>query len=415
MKTNYFLSLLLTLSTSLTFAQWAVNPSPVAGYYYVDDIHFIDNNVGFMGGITALIGGNGKISKTTNGGSSWTDVFSVAGKTVNDFYFVNSNLGFAVGAGGLIAKTTDGGNNWTSQTFINPNTSTPEAFMSVYFVDQNIGYIAGGYYEMMVLKTIDGGANWTPLTMPSYFQRLKSVFFTDANTGYVAGGDDTGGGIGKVYKTVDGGATWDSLVTGIYNNYFNTIVFTDANNGVIGCDVNGLLIKTSDAGQNWTQVTNPAGTSSVQELSFVNANLGYACILTGKIIKTTDGGSNWTLDANVNPNMSALYSISVPTSSYGASAGLFGYYAELTGSTGIDMMVGNDDELSIYPNPTTNVLNINVMDEIEKIIIYDITGKVQHVKLISTDKIDVSNLTEGIYTMQIVLKDKLLHTRFIKN
>lgn len=414
MKKNYFLPLMFIMLTSVLNAQWVVKPTPVSGYYYADDIHFIDNNVGFVGGITALIGGNGKISKTSNGGASWTDVFTIPNKTINDFYFVNSNLGFAVGAGGLIAKTTDGGNNWTSQIFINPNTSNPEAFMSVYFVNQNVGYIAGGYYEMMVLKTIDGGVNWTALTMPTYFQRLRTVHFTDANTGYVAGGDGTGGGIGKVYKTINGGTTWDSLSTGIYNNYFNDIIFTDANNGVIGCDINGTLIKTANAGLSWNQVTNPAGTSPLEEFSFVNSTVGYGCILNGKIIKTTDGGNTWSLDGNVSPTMSALYSISVPTLTYGASVGLFGQYAEMGSTSGINDLNSND-KLVIYPNPTNSNLNIEIENSDALVEVFDIFGKMilsqNHVN--SQTIINLSSQSKGIYFVKVSADGRVYNQKVI--
>lgn len=357
-KVTTLLTLTLLLTTFKSTAQWTVNNMPVPGYFTGFDIHFLDENVGFVGGTTNLIGGNGKISKTTNGGSTWTDVLEVTSKTVEDIYFIDNNLGFAVGGGGLIAKTTDGGNNWSTQIYTNPNTFNFESFESVYFVDQNTGYIAGGLNEMWVLKTSDGGANWTPLTMPAYFQRLQTVHFTDVNTGYVAGGSGTGGGNGRVYKTSDGGATWDLLNTGIAPNYYNTIYFTDANNGILGCDIDGLLLKTTDAGLNWSAVTNPAGISSVEEFSFVNSSLGYAAILSGKIIKTTDGGANWTLDGDVAPTMSALYAITTPTATYGATVGLFGQYAEMTGTSGIIDVTKN--HITVYPNPTKGAVLVDL-------------------------------------------------------
>jgi len=359
-KTTTILILSLLMIATTSSAQWTVNTSPVSGYFTAFDIHFNNNNDGFVGGQTALIGGSGKISKTTNGGSSWTDVFSVANTVVKDIFFVNSNLGFAVGGGGLIAKTTDGGDNWTSQIYTNPNTFNFEAFESIYFIDQNTGYIAGGFNEMWVMKTTDGGSNWSALTMPAYFQRLKSIYFTNANTGYIAGGDNTGGGTGEIYKTIDGGTSWTQLNSNVSNKYYNDIHFIDANNGVIGCN-DGTLLKTTNAGLSWTTITNPAGNDAITEFGFANSTLGYAAIITGKIIKTIDGGNSWSIDATVSPTMSALYSITIPSTTYGASVGFFGQYAEINESTNVSNISGNTN-YSIYPNPTTGDIFINLTE-----------------------------------------------------
>ncbi len=72
--------------------------------------------------------------------------------------FVNPNTGHAVGAGGTIIKTTNAGINWVTQS---PDTSG--VFYSVFFVNENTGYIGGQNYVQTkgkILKTINGGMNW---------------------------------------------------------------------------------------------------------------------------------------------------------------------------------------------------------------------------------------------------------------
>lgn len=413
MKTNYFLLMLFIITTSsVSFAQWTVNTSLAGQYYLLDAVHFIDNNVGFIGGIAPTIGDSSKIKKTTNGGTTWTDVATVK-SGVRDITFINANLGFAVGDGGLIAKTTNGGNTWSTQYYINPNTSTLEALESVYFVDQNIGYIAGGFYEMWVLKTTDGGANWTPLTMPTYFQRLKSIYFTSATTGYVVGGDASGGGIGRIYKTINGGSTWDTLSSGIASNYFIDINFSDANNGVISCVNSGIILRTTNAGTTWTQVTNPAGTDQITEFSFANSTVGYASTLLGKVIKTTNGGSTWTIDGTLSP-MSAAYAISIPNINFGIVGGLYGMFGKMDTSIGIDDFT-NDNKLLIYPNPGNGNFNIDFNGSASSLEVYDVMGKNVFSKNNITNKtaIDLSSQPKGIYFVKITIDNKNYNKKII--
>ncbi|HAX48436.1 MAG TPA: hypothetical protein DCX92_05575, partial [Bacteroidetes bacterium] len=58
------------------------------------------------------------IYKTTNGGTNWVQVYTVAGGFINAIKMVSATNGYAFGdplAGNwLLLQTTDGGNNWTS-------------------------------------------------------------------------------------------------------------------------------------------------------------------------------------------------------------------------------------------------------------------------------------------------------------
>lgn len=61
-------------------------------------------------------------------------------------------------------------------------------------------------------------------------------------------------------------------------------------------------------------------------------------------------------------------------------------------------------ELSIYPNPTSNVLFIknNGLVDISSFKIYDVAGKMLlHDNLNLSDKIDLSNLNEGLYFLEL--------------
>ncbi|MCD1117034.1 T9SS type A sorting domain-containing protein [Chryseobacterium turcicum] len=71
------------------------------------------------------------------------------------------------------------------------------------------------------------------------------------------------------------------------------------------------------------------------------------------------------------------------------------------------------NRLSIYPNPTSDVLNIKTDSKINSVSVVDITGKKVNVKL-ENDKIDVRNLPAGIYLVNIETKDGISTEKFIK-
>ena len=85
--------------------------------------------------------------------------------------------------------------------YSNPN---GQRFDDIFFLDENLGWAANGFYAA-VYKTTDGGLNWTEqlnngiLGSNHYFRNIQ---FLDENIGFL------GPLNGKFYKTVDGGATW---------------------------------------------------------------------------------------------------------------------------------------------------------------------------------------------------------------
>lgn len=72
--------------------------------------------------------------------------------------------------------------------------------------------------------------------------------------------------------------------------------------------------------------------------------------------------------------------------------------------------------LSIYPNPVGNILNIQGLEsiELEKLSIYNMMGQ-QLLESASTETLEVSQLSEGAYIIKITTKDNKVYTeKFIK-
>jgi len=73
-----------------------------------------------------------------------------------------------------------------------------------------------------------------------------------------------------------------------------------------------------------------------------------------------------------------------------------------------------DTDLILFPNPANNLINIQAESEIERIEILDINGKVVMQKSGNNTKIDITNLSAGIYVMNIHQQDGIMQKKLIK-
>ncbi len=72
-------------------------------------------------------------------------------------------------------------------------------------------------------------------------------------------------------------------------------------------------------------------------------------------------------------------------------------------------------KLSIYPNPTSDVIVINTKEIIEDVSLYDITGKLINVKLEPANKkINLRNLASGTYILKVKINNQIVTEKIIK-
>ncbi len=135
---------------------------------------------------------------------------------------------------------------------------------------------------------------------------LKAIQMLNTNLGYACGGN------GVIIKTTDGGANWTPQTTNV-SITLRDIFFFDQNNGwAIG--ESGTILHTVDGGANWNaQISGvPVALYAVKFYSLTN---GYAVGASGKVLKTIDGGANWTNPQSFNPSIWGL-SIVNPTTAW---------------------------------------------------------------------------------------------------
>lgn len=76
------------------------------------------------------------------------------------------------------------------------------------------------------------------------------------------------------------------------------------------------------------------------------------------------------------------------------------------------------NQVLVYPNPASKLLNIELEDNsITKITLFDLNGRaLQNINLsINKTTIDISNLDNGIYLMQIIMNKDIVLKKIFKN
>jgi len=210
---------------------------------YLDDfvdITFINENIGYV------CGGNSSIYKTTNGGQSWIQLTVPTTSIIRAMYFLNESLGWVVTLEDhLILKTTDGGQTWTQQ---NSGLSGNLHHFGVQFTDENngfvIGFILGSQFQNYILKTTNGGQTWAA-NFDFQNNDLSSLYFVNQNVGWISGLD------GFLIKTTDAGGTWQ-IQNSSTSEPITDLFFTNENKGWY-TGFNGTLCQTNDGGNTWIQ------------------------------------------------------------------------------------------------------------------------------------------------------------------
>ncbi len=231
---------------------------------------------------------------------------------------------------------------------------------SIDAIDQN-NAVAG--LTVGIYKTTDAGLNWIKISSDTVVQ----VSMADAGTIYAVTNK-------KIIKTADGGTTWNVLYQiptgGVVFNYikaFQNGIIAEADSA--GASSQPLILKSTDAGANWTQVSNTlTGCWSGDvwhRIEFVTPDIGFfhcSGISPQRTFKTTDGGATWS-DVGLNNIQfemkfyNASYGITVNTQVNGSDTEFFinrtidGGATWLTKSTAIQTYYTRDIEF-IPGNPS---------------------------------------------------------------
>ena len=143
---------------------------------------FLDEETGWLAGVRVSPSTQGQsalIQKTMDGGQSWVTQETGKEDILEDLFFLNATMGWAVGENGVILHTDNGGETWTEQT-----SGTQETLRSVGFADENNGWAVGGDFGVgAILHTTDGGETWE---LEDATEKLVKVFVLDGKNVWLA-------------------------------------------------------------------------------------------------------------------------------------------------------------------------------------------------------------------------------------
>ena len=283
-KLYFIISVLLILNSILLisncYCQW-VWQNPIPQGNGLRSSSFINDNTGW------IVGLNGTILKTTNGGVNWNilqngsteEYVSVCFKDINNGWLLSKNNSGSSGQA-FIKHTTNGGTSWFNQLVLGDSIQGAD---NIQFLDMNTGYALVFSARNYVFKTTNGGTNWNVLSSPTNIW-MRKLLFKDENTGWICGE------AGYIFRTTNGGVNWDSLKPPITHAYYG-ISFPDYNTGYVVGIFGYSIQKTTNGGTNWFLISQ-FPEFSFWDVNFINVNTGVA-VGEGVILRTVNGGYNW--------------------------------------------------------------------------------------------------------------------------
>ena len=329
---------------------WTAQTSGVADTLY--SVQFLDANNGFVGGY------RGTVLKTTDGGTTWTDVSITSSWMVRDISFIDANTGWAalgdVNDGdnsGELWHTTDGGTTWSKQTYY-----STRARLGISFIDTSTGWACGSRSGPMdIANTLDGGTTWTEQTDGAVFGWTYKVDAISATDIWSVGVTFFPNPSGLIIHSTDGGSSWALQSLGTIS-YTYDVEAVDANT-IYVCGDAGYIVATTDGGTTWNGQT--TGTTDILwRTSFSSTMTGLACGDNGTIIGTINGGANWNAETSgVSTTLNGIYMLD-STTAWAVGAG--GTILKRALGSGIKEGLWLTPGVAVFPNPFRNQTTIKI-------------------------------------------------------
>lgn len=390
-------TIVLLLFTISFYGQWVQQNSGTSEN--LNDVYCISEN------IVVVVGDNGTILKTIDGGANWVQKISNTTYNIKKLQFVNQNVGYALGSDstlnfGNILKTINGGESWTViRTFNLSNTS------DLSCVNENIFCYTNNH---ILYKSIDGGDTFQTINTTDFIQNIQ---FINEQVGYALGS-------AGLVKTIDGGITWNFVRN-------NVTIFYFLNENVGFFRTGAGLSKTTDGGISIINLTTVDHT--MQKIFPPNESIIWG--VTGELL--LDGQPKYTtrvevlntedfqrIDASI-PILKSIH-FTNPTKGYGVAWG-GEIYKNTTGTMLGLNGINSEKSIKIYPNPTSDQITIAFSEQpasVFSIEILDSLGKGVFHKVYNLENniiINTKPLSKGVYFLTVAKQEKRQTQKLIIN
>jgi len=228
-----------------------------------------------------IVGSNGEMRRTTDGGQTWVQVTPVTSATLNSVTCPSSTVCIAVGAAGTVLTSANGGAGWTLQPAI-----TAQSLSAVKCKGLTDCVTVGS--AGVVFTSTTHGAAWTAGVSGTALD--FDALSCPTTTACLATANGPSGS--ATLASTDAGAHWSVVdasepsgpVTGQ-----DQLDCTSATRCLISSQY-GLLFRTVDGGVAWSSTNGPYGAS-------IHCKSATSCLAVGSYGQTgtsTDGGATWT-------------------------------------------------------------------------------------------------------------------------
>ena len=194
---------------------------------------------------------------------------------------------------------------WYKQTI-----PVSKPIVGIEFTDSLRGWACTSYGTQQdrsyVLRTTNGGNNWV-VNYDSAQYNFYAMDVVNDSTVYIVGSSLVNVN-GLLIKTTNRGVNWTNMDINV-GLIIEDVVFTSKDTGYI-CSSNSFapgLWFTSNGGVSWQTRTGGMTATDIKSLYFLNNSTGWSGTLTYILYKTTNAGLNWVNNGNLNEGIFSIF------------------------------------------------------------------------------------------------------------
>ena len=342
--------------------------------------------------------------------------------------YSNPDIIFFATIGGYFGRSSNGGQSW--DLLVDPITlNDSSAFLCPYWQHPSNPEIIYGCLKQKFYKSTDKGLSWeytttSPIVSSAIYSAAQSPINTDNIMVAARNGEIS------LVRSSDGGANWQDITgsLGVLSggNFmrlqadpFDGNTFYLLKNAYSGA----IVVKTTDFGTSWSDISSDLPKVPVNDIFIDKANAGV--IFLGNdfgVYRTTNNGGHWERMYNGMPFVPVLdfdcFNFNNTRLLRVATYGRGIFELDLEHYTSVNEDISNAAKLKVWPNPASELLWIEfpaMANDKYTLSLLSVCGTEVSSQAVYTTgskfqaSIDISGLIPGCY--QLVLKgDRLLQT-----
>ncbi len=249
-------------------------------------------------------------------------------------------------------------------------------------------------------------------SLTAQWQSTDGIYGADIRCTVVSGTSIFIGTTRGLYQSVDNGKTWVGANDGLSKIPVYALAISGTN--IFAGTYGGVYLSTNNGG-NWTELNSGLTDTNVSSLIINGTNI-FVGTFGGKLFLSTNNANSWTaINDNLTTKSITELFINDNTMFVGTNIGVFKRSLN-TFRVGIKDASSDEFNCTIYPNPVSNVLNINCSNALigRKYIVQNILGEAIMSNILeqSLTLLPVKELSSGIYFLKLINSEKTI--KFIK-